>query len=475
MSGRSARATLLAGLLSWTLIGPLSADRVIAAPRARSAAESETHKKKRFQIHLGANAGHAVIAGDHFATVSATAAIEAGDMAFDLVAPLRYRIQDVSPRDGEAAMGIRSLDWDEPSEWLRVLRRLEFRRSGDAIYGRVGRLAGATIGHGSLVLGYHNNLQPDHGMAGLRLDTDLGLWGLQAFINDVVTWQVLALRAFLRPLDSSPSRLLRSLTLAATFAADLQAPLHPITDVDGARAFDSRGVLRAERDLLAMYGLDLGLEAWRSKSTALVPYLDLNLMPRSAEDLGVGLHGGLYLHVRPRDPTFELILRYEARLESGPYAAAWFDGMYEVERFQYQRGGEAMMRTKLGWDHVAERGPTRVGHMIDGEMRIHERFVVIARCQRLPGEGGVVGRDLASLAVHLPPTREVELNGFVGLRPSAEDDWTVVAAAALRWRFWRPLYAFVDYHRAWHVVDEGTLRYGVTNDWTWGLGARSTF
>ena len=427
------------------------------------------------QVRLGAQVGHAVLAGDHFATISATAAIEAGDMAFDLEAPLRYRVHDSSPRDGLPNMGVRQLDWDEPSEWLRVLRRLEFRRSGEAIYGRVGRLAGATIGHGSLVLGYHNNLQPDHGMAGMRLDADLGLWGAQLFLSDVVTWQVLATRAFLRPLDGSPSRLLRSLTAALTFAADLQAPLRPITDVQGARTFDARGVLRAERDLLSMYGLDVGVEAWRSKSLALVPYLDLNFMPRPNSDLGMGLHGGVYLHIRPDDPAFELILRYEARLEHGPYAAAWFDSMYEVERFQYQRAGGSTMRTKLGWDHGQERGATRLGHMIDGELHILKRFALIARYQRLPDSGDLVGRDLASLTVHMPPTREVEVDGFVGVQPGQDNEWTVIAAAALRWRFWRPMHAFVDYHRAWHVVGEALPRYGVTNDWTWGLGARSTF
>ena len=89
--------------------------------------------------------------------------------------------------------------------------------------------------------------------------------------------------------------------------------------------------------------------------------------------------------------------------------------------------------------------------------------------------GDLVGRDLASLTVHMPPTREVEVDGFVGVQPGQDNEWTVIAAAALRWRFWRPMHAFVDYHRAWHVVGEALPRYGVTNDWTWGLGARSTF
>lgn len=456
-------------LLCWAAVGCLClmAPSAAAAPPAAAA--------KGLQVELGAQAGYALLAGDHFATIAATAAIEAGDMAFDLELPLRYRIHDGSPRDGLGIMTIRALDWDEPSEWLRVLRRLEFRRSGEAIYGRIGRLSGATIGHGSLVLGYNNNLQPDHSMAGMRLDVDLGLWGAQVFLNDVVTWQVLATRVFLRPLDSSPSRLLRSLTAALTFAADLRAPLRPLTDVAGARTFDTRGVLLAERDLLTLYGLDAGIEAWRSGSLALVPYLDLNFLPRAHGDAGLGLHGGLYLHVRRDDPTFEFILRYEARLEHGPYVAAWFDRMYEVERFQYRRAGGAAMRTKLGWDHVSGRGATRLSHMIDGELRILKRFAMIARYQRLPDPGGMIGRDLASLTVQLPPTKEVELDGFIGINPGEAQAWTVLAAAALRWRFWRPLHAFVDFHRAWHVVGEAAPKYGVTNDWTWGLGARSTF
>ncbi len=416
------------------------------------------------KAELGAGAGHSRVAGDHFATLSATAAIVAGDVAVDLVAPLRY-----------GATGVRALDWDEASEWLRPLRRLEFRRSGDQVYGRVGRLSGATLGHGTLVLGYHNTIAPDHGKAGLRVDVDLGRWGGQLFINDVVTWEVLAGRAYLRPLDGSDSRLLRSLTVGGTFAADLKAPLRASTDADGGQVFDQHGVLQAERDLLTLYGVDVGLEAWRSSTLALVPYIDLNLMPRPAGAVGWGVHSGLYLHLRPRDRVFEMILRYDARYESGPYEAAWFDAMYEVERFQYHRPGAAGHRTKLAWPRELSGGGHRLGHMIEGEVRIRESFRLTARYERLTHGAGWRGRDSAMLAINLPPTREVELDAFVALRPAPEERWYVVAAAALRWRFWRPLHAFVDYHRAWHVRDGVAPILDVTDDWSWGLGVRSTF
>jgi len=430
--------------------------------------------KDGVRVEVGARAGHAVIARDHFATLRATAAMEAGDVAVDLVAPLRYRILDASPLDGGPEMALRRLDWDEPSEWLRPLRRLAFGRSGEAIYGRVGRLSGATLGHGSVVLGYHNNLLPDHGRAGLRMDVDVGRWGAQLFINDVVTWEVLAARAFLRPLEDSPSRLLRSITVATTFAADLKAPLRATTDAEGALVFDERGILEAERDSLTLYGLDLGVEVWRSDAAAVVPYLDLNLLPRPAGKSGWGAHGGLYVHIRPGDPVFELILRYEARLESGNYEAAWFDTMYELDRFQHFRTSLSSRRPKLGWHRPLLLGDSRIGHLIDGELRIRDRFRVTARYQRLAGDGSG-GDDAAMLAVNLPPTREVELDGFIALRPAPDKRFEVVAAGALRWRFWRPLYVFVDYHRAWHVMAEVTPRMDVTDDWSWRLGARSTF
>ena len=417
-------------------------------------------KAPPMETELGARVGHGFIAGDHLATLTATAAIQSGNLAVDLVAPLRYGIE-----------GLRGLDWDEPSEWLRPLRRLEFGRSGDPIYVRVGRLSGATIGHGTAVLGYHNDIQPDHGKAGLRLDVDLGHWGGQLFINDVVTWEVMAGRAFLRPLDGSSSRVLRSLTLAGTAAADLKAPTHALTDSDGAQVFDQRGILRSERELLTLFGADVGLEAWRSKTMALVPYVDFNLLPRPAGEVGWGLHGGLYLHLRPQDPRFELILRYDARFESGPYEAAWLDTMYEVERFQIHRRDDLAHRTKLAWPREA----SRLGHMIEGEVRVRRRFRLRARYQQLPDGDGWRGRDSALLAINLPPTKEVELDGFIAARPAPRERWVVVAAAALRWRFWRPLHAFVDYHRAWHVGDGVAPILDVTNDWSWGVGVRSTF
>lgn len=422
---------------------------------------------------LGVTAGYAAVAGDHLATATATVDHLRGDLALRLVAPLRLRVLDEAPRDARPHRELRHLDWDEPSEWLRWLRRFDYGRSGEAFYLRVGELSGATLGHGALVQGYHNALASDHHRSGLRLDLDEGQWGLQLLSNDLVTWEVTAARLFWRPMDGLRMALARSLTLGLSFAADRSAPLAPRLDAAGRRTYDRREVQLVDRTFVPLFGVDLGVELWRSTAVAVVPYLDLSGV-RTGGRLDLGLHTGLSLHLRPGDPLFEMTMRYEWRLEQGAWKPGWIGPQYEVDRFQHASPGSDLTHaTRLGWLRaLGSQGQQRRSHLGSVDLRVRRDLRVSARYEHSES----FDLDNATVLLRLPPTREVEIDAFGAWWPGADDrGHVVVAAAAIRYHFMRPLFVRFEYQRAWHVIGEADRRLGVTDDMAFGLGALSTF
>jgi hypothetical protein len=216
--------------------------------------------KPSVQMAGGAEAGMEVFDGP-LGTLSAwwlldTPLVEAG-----LWLPLRMRAS------GEGAGRLRRQDWDERSDWGRLVRFVDVRQPNWRLH--AGELRGTTLGHGSLVRRFYNTLDYDTWHTGLSGQFDLGVVGAEAVLDDVLAPGLVGLRGFARP---DPGR---RLTLGLTMAGDLGAPKSTGGDT-------VRGHLGGDVQWQAVQRADWGL----------APYLDVagQLLPNTA---GAQVHIGV--------------------------------------------------------------------------------------------------------------------------------------------------------------------------------------
>ncbi|MFT7579666.1 MAG: hypothetical protein ACI9MR_001332 [Myxococcota bacterium] len=253
--------------------------------------------------------------------------------------PLRVRLVDEAPETGDV---IRTEDWDEPSDWARLLQYVQYGRVGDPIFFRYGELNGATIGHGSLVNRYSNTIDLDHYQGGINTQLDFGLIGGEMLLDNVFDPEVLVGRVYARPFfglkrAATPLRLMK---FAFTAGADFYAPLE-IGATGGGKLFshpDWSPVVLAD-EVASLFAFDLEVPVLNSKALDIVPYTDL----ATVDGAGFGWHLGTYIILRA-SKAVTWTNRLEYRLLGKGYEPGYVSPFYEVERFAY-RGGETKLKS----------------------------------------------------------------------------------------------------------------------------------
>jgi len=120
------------------------------------------------------------------------------DVAFDMLlsAPVRLRVIDAQPADAGV---LREEDWDEPSDYARIVRHVEYGNPNGPLHARLGELGPLVIGHGSIMNSYFNVVTPDVYEAGLHLNANTRYGGLQLMLDDVLQPTVFGIRGYVRP------------------------------------------------------------------------------------------------------------------------------------------------------------------------------------------------------------------------------------------------------------------------------------
>lgn len=128
---------------------------------------------------------------------------------------------------------------DAIEDILLKIRFVQFQN--DAVLFKLGNLPDMTVGHGSLVDGYANDLEfPSKRRVGIQLNLDFGQFGFESMVGDVFMTKLFAGRIFARPLYGAPvignlgfgigafidqDPLLNGNSKAFGFSADLDLPL----------------------------------------------------------------------------------------------------------------------------------------------------------------------------------------------------------------------------------------------------------
>ena len=240
-----------------------------------------------------------------------------------LAAPLRFDRQ-----------GLRRQDWDEPGDFGRILAVASWGAEGEHVFARAGNLPDVTLGAGTLVSHFASTADPDHWRSGVMLSVAYDPAGGDVFLDSFIAPAVLGGRAYLRPLQPVlPQSFAGRIELGATFVGDMSAPHAWRRGQDGTVATVRGGLPDATRTRVLAGGGDLRWPVVKTASVEVAPWAAIDNL-----EGGRGYHVGLAVNASP-GARVRFGLEGAWRRSSAGYVSPWFDGTYEVDRFD--AGGRA--------------------------------------------------------------------------------------------------------------------------------------
>ncbi len=332
---------------------------------------------------VGARVGADLLGGEVFASITPgfNLAMDVLERPLDFTFAIPLRIEIVSARREDAFSHVgrfRFEDWDEPAEYLQLIQHLSWGDRAGHFVLALEQFGKTTVGHGALVRRHTRSLLMNHNHVAFHGRGFSDWVGGEAYLDSVAHPQVVAGRISGHPLRAiDPANLyLRSFTLGATVAADLDAPLRNRLDLrdaddDGRRRSEillsSSGHPRYVATRVVAYGTDAGIRIVESDSLSYDVYFDYSLLlsalPTDDPDYpgpsfgpappptpfvprrGVQTSGftwGNILRVKLGEPaTHGLVARVEYRNHEANYQPSWFDLVYSAQRVQFTQAGRA--------------------------------------------------------------------------------------------------------------------------------------
>lgn len=326
--------------------------------------------------------------------------------------------------------GVRTRDWDEPSEWATIVRYLMYTRpapgEGVELAVAMGQLGNVGLGHGALIQGFTTGLDVDHRRLGAQLRVERGRFGIEGLLDDVIAPRVAGMRGYWQR-----HGLHHALGLGMSTAADFAAP-RTVTPAGPGQA------MSVDTSFLPMVALDGSAQLHDQSATgaqriAGTAHAELAAIGAVA----AGLHLGIAI-----DATLDTTrLAASGSLIAGTdgYVPGWVGPLYERDRAQLgETPGAASQLDRAragGLGHLGSRFALRGQHAGLGDIEL-----AYAQRSGLP--------DVATARVAAPHFREVQgaLWGAVETRGQAR-----VLALELRARLPRGLFVTLDAARLYRA------------------------
>ena len=409
----------------------------------------------------------------YFLNLAVGTSFSIGKVSLGVQAPLKIRVID---KDPENDTWYREEDWDDVSDWTRIIRFIQYGNPRDPFYIRLGELVSATLGHGTIVNRYYNTLNIDHYHTGMWTAVNLEFGGAELLTNDVLAWNMTATRGYIKPFGlfmAEPNIWLKKLAVGASFAGDFTAPTW--------KGNPGQGMTPAElptTDVAWLAGFDVEYQLVRNEGVAVTPYSDLNFFASP----GTGWHLGVLNEFQVAKSQLQVRLEY--RLLSAHYAPTYFNTLYDIERSTFlalpQYKTAAINPASPKYYYFKEAEGLGMRHGFYGEL--------FADILGLVGIGGIFedyqGPDNASVTLRadLPAIMDLKLSAYYTRRNFdglsgifSLDDAYLVAEG--RYQILGPLFAFALYTRYWDEVTDadGFKKYESEDSWQFGAGAAFTF
>jgi hypothetical protein len=269
---------------------------------------------------LATDLGLGGIGSKAYTTLQSSVELEAKGLEVELFGRVRILVEG-DDDDGR----VRRRDWDEASDYVHILRRLDFRRRiGPAdLHMNVGEITGFTLGHGTLVRDYASIADPDHLHSGFRLEVAASRLAFAGIVDNLVYPRVIAARLAARPVGRAPG-----LSVGASVVFDPSAPERVLLGAAGERLVDDTSRLVTKDRVLGLAGLDIEYTLGLGERGKLVPYLDVNTSFQ-----GVGLHVG-FTGAVALARNLRVAAQLEYRVSSAGYSPSYVETFYDVERYQ---------------------------------------------------------------------------------------------------------------------------------------------
>lgn len=429
---------------------------------------------------VGGDMNFGMIDGDLFATVNLGFAMDLGKIGFGVQVPLRLRLHDADPQDQESAGVFRKEDWDEFSDYLKIIRYFRYGRKGELVHVVVGDLPGATVGHGTIVNRYHNNIDLDHYLLGVVADVNTDYGGVETVFNSVAPPTLIGVRGYVRPwsfIDTESYA--NNLAVGVSVVTDYAAPYELGVFEEG----DKYPQVERER-AATIVGGDIEFRVLDTSWLTLTPYTDLN----GILDAGMGYHLGLLSVFHVPLISLDIQTRLEYRYFQGDYIPAYFNSYYEIQKFGYPfkdesgafGGGEQSLPKRRVLDELGGRGALN-GYYAELVFSVLELFTVGASYDDYDGPYN------SNLRVYLEvPALEFFQFGAYYYRHSFEgaseafafDDKSLFLAEA-RVPIGAGFHVKGQYWRVWQLDNdpdsETAGEYIPVDDWSLGVGFAYSF
>ncbi|MFC2083458.1 hypothetical protein ACFLS9_00220 [Bacteroidota bacterium] len=271
---------------------------------------------------------------------------------------------------------LREENFNEFSDYASIIRYVRYGRKSDPVYVRLGSLDYTTLGHGSIMYFYNNSPSYDTRKIGLEFDIDFGLFGFETMYSNFARSGVAGIRGFLRPLKLSSAGsipILGNLEIGATFVGDFNEYAGVISgEYDNDK---DEFIIGEDLGNLTAYGLDVGLPVISGDVVDLELYFDYAKLT----DFGDGISTGFILSFNGMG-LVDAGLKFERRFNGENYIPSYFNSLYEIERFEYNKVTNTVY-SKVQSLQVAES----VGNGFYGELLVSvlNIFDILGSYQRL--------------------------------------------------------------------------------------------
>lgn len=264
--------------------------------------------------------------------------LEENKLAIGLGVPLRLELLNfgTDPATGQTIgtnnlFALRKEDYDQPSDFARVLKYVTYGAKEDRLYVNVGQRYASSIGHGALVRRYAPNIDVDQARVSAQVDAYNDYAGFELLTNDVVEWNLLSGLVFVKPLSFfTDNALAKSLSVGGSIATDLKAPSALRTNAVGGRTLDRTGHLTADTRPVTLVGVDAELKVIKTATADIKPYVDYSVMTGGGGGLTIGALGRFNFGTDVVN-AFRVVV--EGRSLDAQYQPSYFDTFYEVERY----------------------------------------------------------------------------------------------------------------------------------------------
>ncbi len=388
-------------------------------------------------------------------------------LGFGVQAPLRLRLIDNDPQQEGV---IREEDWDEPSDFLRVLRFVEYGNPNEPLHARIGELGGVTLGHGTIVNSYYNMVTPDAYQLGLHTNLNTIYGGGQVLIDNLISPSIVGVRVYARPWAFIDKKAwLNRLAVAFNTVVDGDAPLELRRDINGNIVVDPNIAPEvADEQATVFNGIDVELNIVDMEKLQVTPYTDLNVHWGQSP----GWHLGTLTAFQPIE-GLGFSSRLELRLMGEHYLPDYVGPLYEIDRYQYNGWGTTIPAPKLRVAASQTRGAVW-GAYGDLQASFFGLVVVSGAYADAEGPGNAMIRLRAQLA-QVGPVSLAALyfkQNFDGPEEAFDLDGALGVGEARVFVF-GPVYVGAEYSRLWRLADDGT--YENIDQWNVGAGAAFTF